>query len=203
MSMITRRAVLSTAALTGAAALAYKGDSYLTPDRSGTGGARGFPNFELQSHDGRTLRFYDDLVKGRIIVANFMYADCQGICPPMTANLQKVQALLGDRVGRDVHMYSFTLRPQRDTPAALRQYVQMHGIRRGWSFFTGVPAEMGELRRALGFVDSDPDADSDLSTHVGMVLVGNEAIDRWVSCPALGRPEAIARLVGWMGPASV
>jgi protein SCO1 len=51
----------------------------------------------------------------------------------------------------------------------------------------------------LGFVDSDPETDRDLSTHVGMVLVGNDSIDRWVACPALSTPDAIARLVNWMG----
>ena len=197
--MITRRTMLTSGAITGAAALALNLDEPFGHLSDEERGARGFPNYALQAHDGRHVHFYDDLMKGRLIMANFMYADCEGICPAMTTNLQKVQEMLGTRVGADVHMYSFTLRPQVDTPAMLQYYVRMHTIKPGWTFFTGKPDEMDRLRRKLGFVDSDPEADRDLSTHVGMVLVGNEAIDRWVACPALARPEAIATLVNWMG----
>ena len=35
-----------------------------------------FPNVELQTHDGRTVRFYDDLLEGKIVALNFMYATC-------------------------------------------------------------------------------------------------------------------------------
>ena len=35
-----------------------------------------FPNVLLQTHDGRTVRFYDDLIKGKTVALNFMYATC-------------------------------------------------------------------------------------------------------------------------------
>jgi protein SCO1/2 len=37
---------------------------------------QGFPNVQLQTHDGRTVRFYDDLIKGKVVAINFMYVDC-------------------------------------------------------------------------------------------------------------------------------
>jgi protein SCO1/2 len=127
-----------------------------------------------------------------------MYADCTGICPGMTANLLRVQELLGERVGRDVHMYSLTLRPETDTPGVLREYAAIHGVKPGWTFLTGKPSEIDRLRRKLGFVDAEPEVDRDLATHVGMVLFGNDAIDRWASCPAIARPAELVKLVGWM-----
>ena len=36
-----------------------------------------FPNVELQTHDGRTVRFYEDLVEGKIVAINFMYVSCK------------------------------------------------------------------------------------------------------------------------------
>src|SRR5215204_5007406 len=57
---------------------------------------RYFPNFELTTHDGRKVHFYDDLVKDKIVVINFMYVKCEGICMPITMNLKKVQRLLED-----------------------------------------------------------------------------------------------------------
>ncbi len=35
-----------------------------------------FPNIELQTHDGRTVKFYDDLIKGKVVALNFMYCGC-------------------------------------------------------------------------------------------------------------------------------
>ncbi len=35
-----------------------------------------FPNVQLQTHDGRTVRFYDDLIKGKTVALNFMYVSC-------------------------------------------------------------------------------------------------------------------------------
>ena len=35
-----------------------------------------FPNMELTTHNGERVRFYDDLLKGKVVVINFMYANC-------------------------------------------------------------------------------------------------------------------------------
>jgi len=159
------------------------------------------PNVPVQTHEGRTVRFYDDLIRGRIVTVNFMYARCQNICPGMTQNLAAVQRALGARVGRDVFMYSITLKPEADTAAVLRAYAADHGVRPGWRFLTGAPADIETLRRSLGFVDPDPAVDADTSQHIGVILYGNDALDRWAACPALTDPAEIAKYVGWMdGP---
>ena len=158
-----------------------------------------FPNYEMTTHEGKKIRFYDDVIHGdKIVVINMMYAQCEGICPPMTANLTRVKKLLGDRVGRDIFLYSITLKPQQDTPQALRHYAQMHKAGPDWVFLTGDPAEIDVLRRKLGFYDVDPKFDKDVSQHIGMLRVGNEAIDRWIGCPALANPEQIAKSILWM-----
>lgn len=36
-----------------------------------------FPNVVLKTHEGRNVRFYDDLLKGKIVLINFMYASCK------------------------------------------------------------------------------------------------------------------------------
>src|SRR5215510_11779692 len=66
---------------------------------------RYFPNLVLTTHEGKQVRFYDDLIKDKIVLINMMYAKCEGICTPVTMNLKKVQQLLGDRVGRDIFIY--------------------------------------------------------------------------------------------------
>jgi protein SCO1/2 len=163
--------------------------------------ARYFPNVELVTHEGRRVRFYDDLIKNKIVVINFMYAECAGICPTVTANLIRVQKLLGPRVGRDIFMYSLTLRPEKDTPAALKHYVQMHKVGPGWTYLTGKPADVELLRRRLGFATSNPKLDADRSNHIGMVKYGNEPRQWWAMMPAKATPEWIVESIGWMdGP---
>src|SRR5215510_2917334 len=72
------------------------------------------PNLPLITHEGKRVLFYDDLVKDKVVALNFFFTHCDEICPLVTANLAKVQNLLGDQVGRDIHMYSFTLKPEED-----------------------------------------------------------------------------------------
>jgi protein SCO1/2 len=157
-----------------------------------------FPNFVLRTQDNKPVRFYDDLVQGKIVVFNFFYATCEGACPAATANLLKVQRLLGDRVGRDYHMYSITLNSNDDTPKVLKDYAAMHGAKPGWLFLTGKPEEIEILRHKLGYVDPDPVKDKDKSRHIGLVRYGNEAMDRWAACPVLMNPERIAEAIHWM-----
>lgn len=154
-----------------------------------------FPNSIVQTHDGRSLRFYDDVVNGRVVLFNMMYAVCTGICPGNTANLRAVQQALGDRIGRDVFMVSMTLQPQFDTPEVLRDYVKSYSIKPGWLFLTGKPADMDVIRRKLGFFNDDPRLDGDLANHTGMLRLGNERLDRWSMMPALSNPDQIARNV--------
>ncbi|MDP2343619.1 MAG: SCO family protein [Deltaproteobacteria bacterium] len=150
-----------------------------------------FPNVLLETHDGRLVRFYDDLVKDKVVAINMMYANCEGICPRMTSNLLLVQEQLGDRLGRDVFLYSITLKPTEDTPAMLRRYVEMQSVAPRWPFLTGAPKDVERIRRRLGFFDRDPIVDQDKTQHTGFVRIGNERLDRWSMAPALGKPDQI------------
>lgn len=159
-----------------------------------------FPNVRLTNHEGKKVLFYDDLLKDKIVVINFMYAKCEGICPGITTNLVRVQKILGDRVGRDIFMYSFSLKPQEDTPENMAAYAKMHKVGPGWQFLTGAPADLELLRRKLGFTNPDPALDVDVTQHIGNVRYGNEALQRWGSCPGMANPKFIAESIGWMDP---
>ncbi|NWF74287.1 MAG: SCO family protein [Nitrospirae bacterium] len=157
-----------------------------------------FPDVVLTTHEGRDVRFYQDLVKGKVVLINFMYATCTNSCPTFTANLVRVQRLLGDRVGRDVFMYSISLDPEHDTPQVLAGYAKNYSVQPGWTFLTGSLADITTLRRRLGLRDLDPVVDADKSQHIGVVLYGNERFDRWAACPALSEPREIVKSVRWV-----
>ena len=150
------------------------------------------PDVPLVTHDGRNVRFYSDLVQGRIVFINMMYSHCTNRCPPMTQNLKRVHELLGERVGKDIFMYSLSLQPEFDRPQDLRDYMRINDVRApGWTFLTGAKADVERVRRSLGFANRDPEADADITQHTGMVRIGNEALDRWCMTPALAEPELI------------
>ena len=161
---------------------------------------RYFPNVSLQTQDGKWVRFYDDLIKDKIVTINFFYAKCDGICPTVTANLAKVQRLLGKHVGQDIFMYSISLKPEHDTPAVLREYAEMFQAKPGWAFLTGKPEDIELLRRSLGFTNLDPRLDQDKSQHIGNVRYGNEPLMEWGACPGQASPEFIAKSISWMLP---
>jgi protein SCO1/2 len=159
-----------------------------------------FPNVPLVTHEGKVVRFYDDLVKNKTVMINFMFAQCGDICPGMTANLKQVQKEFGDRVGKDIFMYSITLAPEHDTPEVLKAYTELFHIQPGWTFLTGKKSNIELLRKELGFSFSDPNLDKDKTQHIGVVKYGIEPLQRWGTCPALGDPKFIAEYVRWMEP---
>lgn len=150
--------------------------------------ARYFPNLELVTQDGATVNFYDDLLKGRTVLINFMFTTCTGVCSPMTANLARVQKLLGDRVGRDIVMISITVDPEIDTPPVLKAYAGKFGVQPGWYFLTGAkPNVDGVLAKLGGSV-------SDKNDHSSVVLIGNVARGGWQKMLAIGNASAIANV---------
>jgi protein SCO1/2 len=182
----------------GAAAAAFVPFGLASPGQAKTlhqDGAEWFTNVQVNTHDGRTFRFYDDLLKGKIILVNFFYTECDELCPLATQNLASVQELLGPRVGRDIFMYSISLRPERDTPERLAAYAKTYGVGPGWLLLTGKPDDIDLLRHRLGFVDSDPAQDADPEQHLGTVRIANEPLHRWIMAPALLNPAAIVRAV--------
>ncbi|BEP67685.1 MULTISPECIES: SCO family protein [unclassified Variovorax] len=156
---------------------------------------RRMPNVELKTHTGATVNFYDDLVRGKIVAINMMYADCEGICPLMTNNLLRVQERLAHRVGKDIFMYSITIRPEVDTVEHLADYAEMHSVNPGWLFLTGSQRSIDLVRFALGFYDPDPKVDKEINRHTGMVRIGNDVYDRWSMAPALAAPEQIVAAI--------
>ena len=147
---------------------------------------RHFPNVPLQTHDGRSVRFYEDLVKGRKVIINFTFTTCTGTCPRTSANLARVQEMLGDRIGRDIFIVSLSIDPEHDTPAVLAEYARTFEARPGWTFATGTIADINSIRRRLGLYDSD-----DITQHMGLLTFGNEPEGRWAATPALDTPKNI------------
>jgi protein SCO1/2 len=155
------------------------------------------PNIPLITHEGKQVGFYDDLIKGKVVSLNFFFANCDEICPLVMANLAKVQNLLGSQVGRDIFMYSFTLKPEEDTLDVIRRHRAIHHARPGWTFLTAKPEDMEKLRKAIGFTYPEPAIDKDKTQHIGNIRYGNEPLMLWSACPGMAHAKWIAETLEW------
>ena len=165
------------------------------PDRVALIREQHLPNVALTTHDNRTVRFYDDLVKGNVVAINFMFTTCQNACPAATAYLVAAQRALSEDLRRDITFLSISLDPQHDKPDVLKGYAQAHGAGPGWYFLTGRRTDIELLRRKLGAYDLDPVVDADLTQHVGIVILGNEPKGRWKAISALSQPVRIRQAI--------
>lgn len=162
---------------------------------------RYFPDFELVTQDGKKMKFYDDMLKNKIVVLNMMYADCEGVCPTITMNLKRVQKILKEQINHEIFFYSMTVKPEKDSPAKLKEYANMHSIdTRYWTFLTGKPEEMDTIRHLTGFSDPNPEIDKDKARHSGMIRYGNEPMALWGTCQGSGEPQWMAREIGFAIP---
>ena len=159
-------------------------------------GADYFPSIPLVTQDGKTVRFYDDLIKDKVVAINFIYTHCGDTCPLETAGLRQVQKQLGDRVGRDVFFYSISIDPEHDTPAVLKEYAERFKVGPGWTFLTGNKAEIALLRKKLGLYSGDAQSEK-LGEHHTSFIVGNEATGQWIKRSAFDEPKVLARLLGY------
>ena len=169
-------------------------------------GAEYFPNVPLVNHHGEKVHFFDDLIKDKVVAINFIYTVCPETCPLETARLAKVQRLLGDRVGKDIFMYSITIDPENDTPEVLAKYAERYQAQPGWTFLTGKEEDITLLRRKLGlYIEEIQDGSNN---HNVNLIIGNQTTGKWLKRSPFENPYVLAEqienwLVDWTGPPEI
>jgi protein SCO1/2 len=118
-------------------------------------------NFSLTDQSGR--QFNLDLIKGKIIIADFAYTTCPDVCPLMTAALRSVQTNLNAAERSAVFLLMVTTDPEVDVPKVLAAYARRyHADLSNWAFLTGDESSLARVwnnfgvkvtRRARGLVD--------------------------------------------------
>ena len=156
--------------------------------------AKHFTNTELVTQDGKTVRFYDDLLENKIFVINFIFTGCSQLCPLTTARLAVVQEQLGEAAGRDVFFYSISLDPMTDTPAALKKFADNYKVGPGWLFLTGDPDNVKVVRDRLG------ERSRDKSEHQANVIVANDQTGEWRKDSAMSDTDHLVRTIRSLKP---
>jgi cytochrome oxidase Cu insertion factor (SCO1/SenC/PrrC family) len=147
------------------------------------------PDVELLDQDGRKVRFYSDLVRGKVVAVNFIFTTCTTICPPLGATFARVQRELGERAGREVQLISISVDPVTDTPERLKAWGAKFKAGPGWTFLTGSKPQVDELLRALAASTAKRE------DHSPQVLVGNDAAGQWTRAYGLAAPTKLVQLI--------
>ena len=149
-----------------------------------------FTNLELINQDGETVRFFDDVLKDKVVVINFIFTNCKGACPLITHKLTLVRDGLEGKIGDPIQFVTLSLDPTRDTPAAMKEFAKTHHAdHEGWTFLTGKSENLDNIIKRLGqFTD-------DLEAHSTMMLVGNVKSAHWMKIqPQEMAPQIVEKL---------
>ena len=126
------------------------------------------PDVKVITQDGRTVDFYSDLVKGKVVAVNFVFTSCSTVCPAMGAIFGKLQEQRAD-----AHLVSVSIDPEVDTPAKLKTWSAKFGARPGWTLVTGKKDDITRLLKALNAYSPD------YVNHQPVTLLGNDATGTW------------------------
>ena len=158
-----------------------------TPESPSFSSAK-IPNTRIYDQDGKTLNFYDDLIKGKTVAINFVFTTCTASCPPLTATFSKVQQHASERK-LNVRLISISVDPVVDTPERLRVFAERYKVEPGWTFVTGDKAEIDSLLQALGAGITNK------NDHTPMVMIGNDTADYWTRAYGLSSPATLVNLL--------
>jgi len=149
-----------------------------------------FSNVELVDQDGRSLKFYDEVLKDNIVVISFIFTNCQSACPLMTRNLTMIRDMLGEEERSSIQFISISIDPLRDTPSAMKEFAQKHDADiEGWLWLTGQPDDVNFVTQRLGSYTDDPEA------HTTTLLAANVPNAHWTKIePNVPPNGVVARL---------
>jgi cytochrome oxidase Cu insertion factor (SCO1/SenC/PrrC family) len=148
-----------------------------------------FTDVKLIDQHGDELRLYSDLLKGKTVVVNPFFEQCTGSCPVMNAMMERLQAHLGEKLGKDVVLMSITVDPANDTPGTLKDYAARFHARNGWYFLSGKRENVETALRKLGeFVDVR-------ENHSTIVLIGNVSTRLWKKVNGLASSDEIIKVL--------
>jgi protein SCO1/2 len=128
------------------------------------------PAFELTDQNGKTFAKTD--LMGKVWIADFVFTHCGGPCPIMSSKLAEIQKQV-DRPA--VKLVSFSVDPERDTPAVLKEYARTYGADESrWSFLTGPKQAIYDTAAAMKITAIPATADAPI-IHSDLFLLVDRA----------------------------
>ena len=134
---------------------------------------QGFPDTPVTAHNGEVFSFYDELVRDRVVVINFMSIARESDLP-ITRNMARLVAAFGDRIGRDIHAFSISY-DESDTPERLAAFARRFNAPAGWKFLSTTPEDV----IALGYRLYRTEGRFRSRMHSDLIHFGNARVGLW------------------------
>ena len=152
-----------------------------------------FSNATVITQQGRSLKFYDDVIKDKIVVISFIYTSCRDICPLVTARLQQLRELMAaDGLGRNATFVSITIDPEHDRPENLKAHAESFKAAPDWLFLTGSPDDIRAINYKLG------ERSRNLTEHKNEIVLGNDRTGSWARDSIFTDLNVLARTIDQM-----
>jgi protein SCO1 len=148
-----------------------------------------FPNSTVITQDGTDVKFFDDLIRDRMVVISFIYTSCRDLCPINTARLAEVARRLEGRMGEDIFFVSISVDPLNDTPERLKAFADAFYDGPGWTFITGDEQTLRLIGSKLGNNSEVP------ANHRNEVVLGNALTGDWSRNTPFGEIETLTSAV--------
>ncbi|WP_066313275.1 SCO family protein [Bacillus sp. FJAT-29814] len=132
-------------------------------------------DFSATTQDNKTVALKD--LKGKIWISDFIFTSCADVCPPMTANMAKLQKMVKDEELENVEFVSFTVDPTVDTPERLKEYAGNFGADfSNWTLLTGYSQEFieGYARKSFKTIVKKPENESQVIHQTYVYLVDQD-----------------------------
>jgi protein SCO1/2 len=126
------------------------------------------PSFQLVNQNGQA--FGSGQLAGKIWIADFIYTTCPGPCPMISSRMSELQQPLEKT---DVHLVSFSVDPEKDTPQVLRSYAEKLQAAPGrWDFLTGAKSAIYKLSHdGFKLAVSDGSTEQGIPVHSTLMVL--------------------------------
>ena len=147
-----------------------------------------FTDAEVTDQDGNKLRFYSDVLKGRVVLVSFIFTNCEYACPMQAQKLKQTRAMMVPSIKDEVWFVSLSVDPERDTPEAMKNFAKKQAVDESrWIFLTGDKQNLDTIIRKLGQYSPDIEA------HTTLMLAGNTKTRHWTRVMPMLTPPDIAQ----------
>ncbi len=147
-----------------------------------------FTDTLLRDQNGREVRFYNDVLKDRLVMLNVIFTNCTDACPLITRKLKAVREAMDEDLASQVTFISLSSDAENDSPEVLKAFAAKHGVdSANWIFLTGDKANMDLVLARLGQLGASPEG------HSTLLIAGDVPNKRWSKIRPDSPVEAIAQ----------
>ncbi|MED1741042.1 SCO family protein [Bacillus swezeyi] len=131
-------------------------------------------SFSFQNQEKKTVSL--ESLKGEVWVADFIFTNCETVCPPMTSHMAELQKQMKQENVK-ARIVSFSVDPENDTPEKLKKFAANYPLTfENWDFLTGYSqAEIEKFAlKSFKAIVKKPENDDQVIHQTSFYLIDQE-----------------------------